>query len=127
MLIGAVVFISVNRTLGAIQAVAGAAASVEAGKYDQIDLSALLKRGDDVGQLARVFKRMTDEVYAREQKLTAQVEVLNIQIDLVKQDKQVQEIVDSGFFKDLQARAKEVREARQKAAGKPPAENPSGA
>lgn len=122
LLIGAGVFVAVSRTVRAIQLVTRAAAAVEAGNYGEINLGALPDRRDDVGQLARVFKRMTDEIYAREQKLTAQVDELHIQIDLVRQDKQVQEIVDSDFFKDLQARARNIRAERQKsggAAGKP--------
>ena len=58
---------------------------------------------------------MSDEVYAREQKLKVQVEELHIQVDLVKQNKQVQEIVDSDFFKELQTRARNIRSERQKA------------
>ncbi len=49
--------------------------------------------------------------------------MLNIQIDLVRQDKQVKEIVDSDFFKDLQTRARNIRSERQKSAG---GDKPSG-
>jgi GAF domain-containing protein len=47
--------------------------------------------------------------YLRVQTLTRQVEELQIQIDEAKKERQVAEIAGSDYFKDLQARAREMR------------------
>jgi len=49
------------------------------------------------------------EAFAREQKLKQEIHQLRIEIDEVKRQKQVSDIVDSDFFKDLTLRAKEMR------------------
>jgi hypothetical protein len=57
---------------------------------------------------------MAHEVYAREQQLKQQVTELKIQIDQVKKETAVKEIVESDFFNDLQAKAAALREERAK-------------
>ncbi len=49
------------------------------------------------------------EAFAREQKLKQEIQQLRIEIDQAKRQKQVSEIVESDFFKDLTLRAKEMR------------------
>ena len=49
------------------------------------------------------------EAYIREQGLKQQIEKLRIEIDEVKRQKQVSEIVDTDFFRDLQAKARAMR------------------
>ncbi len=81
------------------------------GDYEQ-DLSPLSRSRlpDEINTLAQVFDIMVDKVYQREQNLRKQVEELKIEIDEVKRQKQVEEIVDTEFFKDLQARARAMRQ-----------------
>jgi len=49
------------------------------------------------------------EAYLREQGLREQIQQLRIEIDEVKRQQQVKEIVGSDFFQDLQAKARSVR------------------
>ncbi len=49
------------------------------------------------------------EAYIREQSLKQEIHQLRIEIDEAKRQQQVSEIVDTDFFSDLQARAKEIR------------------
>jgi HAMP domain-containing protein len=86
------------------------AARVGEGAYDQ-DFSALTKAflKDEINTLAGVFEIMVDKVRQREETLKRKVAELKIEIDEVKQKQQVSEIVDSDFFKDLRAKATEVR------------------
>ncbi|MBN1283998.1 MAG: HAMP domain-containing protein [Anaerolineae bacterium] len=70
-------------------------------------------RGDELGQLARIFSHMAVEVQAREEKLKQQVQELKIEIDMVKKEKSVKEITDTDFFRDLQSKAKRERETRE--------------
>lgn len=77
--------------------------------YQTAILQPVFKRGDEIGQLARVFDRMAVEVQGREEKLKQEVVKLKIEIDRSKQAQQVSEIVDSDFFQDLKAKKEELR------------------
>lgn len=89
--------------------VTDAAASVETGQFEAEKLADVVKRPDELGQLARVFQRMVREVAAREQQLKQQIQVLQIEIDQTKKTRQVSEITDTDYFQDLQKKAKELR------------------
>jgi hypothetical protein len=49
------------------------------------------------------------EAYLREQGLKQEIQQLRIEIDEVKRQKQVKEIVETDFFQDLQAKAATYR------------------
>jgi HAMP domain-containing protein len=53
------------------------------------------------------------EAYIREQALRAEVAQLRIEIDKVKQQQAVEEIIDTDFFRDLQAKANTMRSRRR--------------
>jgi CRP-like cAMP-binding protein len=91
-------------------AVTAAAAAIEAGIFEPESLDDVGARGDALGQLARVFQRMTREVYAREQQLKRQVEDLRIEIDRNRAAMEVAEITDTDYFRNLQSRARQLRE-----------------
>lgn len=80
------------------------------GHYEQ-DFTELIKDRfpDEIETLAHVFKGMVAKVYQREQSLRKQVEQLQIIVDQSKRDQQVNEIVDSDFFQELQAKANLMR------------------
>jgi len=63
------------------------------------------------------------EAYIREQSLKQEIQQLRIEIDEVKRQKQVSEIVESDFFQDLQAKARTIRGRRSGAA--PPEKTPT--
>jgi DNA-binding NtrC family response regulator len=58
-----------------------AAAAVETGAFEPETLTDVTKRTDELGQLARVFQNMAREVYAREERLKREVEVLSEETD----------------------------------------------
>ena len=89
--------------------VTAAAAAVEAGQFEAEKLDDVVKRPDELGQLARVFQRMVREVAAREQQLKQQIQVLQIEIDQTKRTRQVSEITDTEYFQDLRKKAKALR------------------
>ncbi|WP_017299049.1 HAMP domain-containing protein [Nodosilinea nodulosa] len=89
--------------------IARTAANIEAEKFELGQLGAIARRRDEIGQLARVFDRMAQQVYTREQKLKQQVRDLRIEIDETKRKKQVKEIVETDFFQDLTAKAQKLR------------------
>jgi HAMP domain-containing protein len=89
--------------------IAHAAADIEAEKFELDRLGAIARRSDEIGQLARVFKKMAHEVYSREQRLKQQVRELRIEVDEAKRTKQVKEIVETDFFQDLAVKAQVLR------------------
>lgn len=97
-----------------IFAVSDTAAAIEDGEFELASLESVTHRTDELGQLARVFKHMAEEVHAREQRLKREVQQLRIEIDETKRKQQVSEIVETDFFMDLQAKAKDIRRRHQK-------------
>ncbi len=57
------------------------------------------------------------EAYIREQTLHQQIQQLKIEIDEVKRQKQVSEIVETDFFQSLTEKAQKMREQRRQAKG----------
>lgn len=90
-----------------------AAERIGEGDYNQ-NLSGLsrVRFPDEIGTLAEVFEIMVAKVYQREQSLRRKVEELQIEIDEAKRQKQVSEIVDTGFFQELQEKARTMRRRR---------------
>jgi CheY-like chemotaxis protein len=92
-----------------VSRVTGAAAALEAGTGDLGDLASVASRDDALGVLARRFESRAREVLAREARLREQVRELRIEIDQARQARQVAEITDTDFFRDLRGRAAELR------------------
>jgi two-component system cell cycle response regulator len=92
-----------------VSRVTGAAAALEAGSVDLGSLAPVAERTDALGILARRFMSMAREVEAREERLRAEVRELRIEIDHTRQARQVAEITDTDFFKDLRNRAGDLR------------------
>ncbi len=90
--------------------VTAAAAAVETGQYAPSSLDEVAARPDALGQLGRVFQRMAREVYAREQSLKQQVQELRIQIDEATKAREVAEITETEYFRDLVDKARRLRE-----------------
>lgn len=93
--------------------IAQVAADIEAEKFELESLSPVARRTDELGQLARIFQKMAQQVYLREQRLKQQVQELKIEIDEAKRQKQVKEIVETDFFQDLVGKAHTLRQRKQ--------------
>lgn len=87
-----------------------AAAAVEEGTFECDSLNPVAGRKDALGQLARVFQNMARQVYAREQSLRRQLQELQIEIDEAKKARQVAEITETEYFRDLCAKAQRLRQ-----------------
>lgn len=90
----------------------GAASQMETSTLPRSEASRLKNTPftDEVGQLSSIFGRMAEEVIDREASLKRQVESLKIEIDQSKQLKQVAEITENEFFRELQTKAKTMRQ-----------------
>jgi CHASE3 domain sensor protein len=65
------------------------------------------------------------EAYSREQGLKLQIQQLRIEIDEVKRQQQVREIVETDFFQDLQSKARVMRGRHKRPGARSSAERPS--
>lgn len=92
-----------------VSQVTAAAASVEGGQFVVDSLAEVSKRPDELGQLARVFQRMAQQVIAREQHFKQQIETLRIEIDETKKARQIDELTQTDFFRQLQEKARSLR------------------
>ncbi len=113
-LVFVLVFVISRAVTRPVVALTKAATLIGEGKYEQ-DLSHL-RRGlfsDEITKLAEVFEIMVSKVYQREQTLIRKVEELKIEIDEVRRQKQVSEIAETDFFRDLQSKANLMRNRRQ--------------
>jgi HAMP domain-containing protein len=126
------VFMLARRIVRPVLVITGTAASIEDGSFDvTADAPALDQvktRLDELGQLARVFQTMAQQVYKREQTLKRQVAELTIEIDQARKERQVAEITETSYFQELSQKAKRLRQQRQGAmppvAPPPPPANP---
>jgi len=94
-----------------IQRLIQASVALERGVYQSDDLAVEVSRRDDLGRLARVFDRMAKEVQAREALLRNQIRELRIEIDEAKRKRQVAQITETEYFRQLQEKARRIRSA----------------
>jgi HAMP domain-containing protein len=95
-----------------ILALTRAANAVGEGDYEQ-DFTRLYGGKffhNEIGALAHVFSLMVDKIQERVENLQQQVVNLRIEIDQAKRQNQVNEIINTDFFRELQARIKAERD-----------------
>jgi len=93
-----------------VSALTAAATAIEANEEADTDrLESLGRTKDDIGRLARVFSSMATEVAERERRLREQVAALRVEIDEDRRRQTVSDLTDSEFFRELEARAREIR------------------
>ena len=97
-----------------VQLVTQAAAAVETESFEIDSLNSVSQRDDELGQLARVFQNMANQVKIREKKLRQQVQELQIKIDREKQSEQVAEIVQTDSFKNLKQKLQKMKKNKGK-------------
>jgi methyl-accepting chemotaxis protein len=104
------VLLLANVFTGPLKRLAVVAARIGEGRYEQ-NWAALHQNRlrDEIGTLTSVIEQMAAKVYQRERNLQQAVKELRIEIDEVKKAKQVTEIVDTDFFRDLKSRARSMR------------------
>lgn len=89
--------------------VTAAAVAIKNNTFQTKSLDEVASRSDELGQLAQVFQEMAIQVYAREQRLQQQVQQLRIEIDQARKAREVADITDSDYFRQLLGKADELR------------------
>lgn len=95
--------------LAQVERVISAAVTLQHGGNDLSVLDPVVERTDDLGTLARVFRRMASEVRAREEALRQQVDRLRIEIDRTRTASRVAEVTDTEHFRVLADQAAGLR------------------
>ncbi|MBR8836497.1 MAG: hypothetical protein DSM106950_21385 [Stigonema ocellatum SAG 48.90 = DSM 106950] len=101
--------LEMSRYLQQVYCITAAAAAVEAGTFQSHTLNEVAVRNDELGRLARVFQRMTEQVRSREEKLKQQVEELKIEINQFKRIEEVSQITKTDSFQQLKQKVKQLR------------------
>lgn len=96
-----------------VELITNAAAAVETGTFEISSLDGVAARKDELGQLARVFQKMTEQVKLREMQLKQQVQELKIEIDKSKKAQQVADIIETDTFQNLKQKLKRLKEKQQ--------------
>ncbi|NER78430.1 MAG: HAMP domain-containing protein [Leptolyngbya sp. SIO1D8] len=108
-----IVYLLARQIARPVLKVTDAAAAIETDQFETTMLDTVLNRSDELGQLARVFKKMVDQIYAREARLKRQVAELTIEIDQARKEQQVAEITETDYFLQLTQKAKTLRQNRK--------------
>jgi adenylate cyclase len=98
-----------RRITGPVVRLTDAAAAVETETCQPADLDDLARRRDELGELARVFQRMAEGVILRERRFREQLRELRVDIDEARTAKQVAEITETDYFKELRSKADALR------------------
>ncbi|MDQ4078547.1 MAG: cell wall metabolism sensor histidine kinase WalK [Chloroflexota bacterium] len=95
-----------------VRRLTSAAHAMERGELQEETIASLqaTKGRDEISVLAQVFGQMADQVRMRERALRQQVQHLRIEIDEIKQTQQVSEITETDYFRQLQERARAMRQ-----------------
>lgn len=96
-----------------VQQIIDAAQALEVENYSAEILDEVTQRHDALGHLARVFRRMANEVQSRQERLQLEVQTLRIEVDRVKQSQQVAEITETEYFRELRDKATVLRRRSQ--------------
>lgn len=107
------VYLLARQIVRPVLTITDTAARLESGSYEATALDTVKNRPDELGQLARVFQTMAQQVYAREQRLKRQLAELTIEIDQARKERQVAEITETSYFQELSQKAKDLRQQRQ--------------
>ncbi len=97
-----------------VERVTAAAAAVESDRFESAALDPVARRSDELGQLARVFQRMFEQVKSREWELRQRVQKLKqrIEIDEMEKQQRVDEILQDPSFQKLKLKLENLRQKR---------------
>ncbi|MEJ5309504.1 MAG: HAMP domain-containing protein [Anaerolineae bacterium] len=107
----AVVYFATQTVARPVEALGQVARQVGQGDYTQrFTRPAAVRYIDEFDVLAETFNEMVTQIDQREQSLRRQVAELRIEINEAKRQRNVEEVVDTEFFRDLQAKAQQLRQ-----------------
>jgi len=111
LLLGSVLLVS-NGVTAPIRSLTNVARRIGEGQYETV-VARIGFFYDEVATLTQIFNIMVGKVREREERLKEQVVKLRLEIDEAKRRKQVRQITDSEFFRELQEKARTMRAQRK--------------
>ncbi len=114
VLIGAGVSFLLSRSITRpVRRLVEAARTIEQGQpFEAAQIADLTRSRGELANLARVFSHMAVEVQTREERLKQRVAALRIEIDEAKRERQVTEITETDYFRQLKEKAEDLRGPR---------------
>ncbi len=98
-----------HQLIKSIRALIEAGKALQKGTFKPELLVKLSRSPDDLGRLACVFLQMAEEVKNREQYLKSQLQNLQVEIDETKKERQISEITQTEYFKELKKKAQRLK------------------
>lgn len=108
---GIAILISDRLIARPILKIANMAADIETGQFEMQQLSEVAERQDELGQLARVFQTMAQQIYEREYKMRQQIEELGLKADQAELQQLNLDQVDS--YQQLLIKSRRLRGSLQ--------------
>lgn len=111
ILLAVFLFIFTGRITASIRKLERVSESIASGDYDQTDLPKGGLFDDEVMEMSRLIDDMAQKVYGRELKLVEQVTELKIFIDQDRRKDELEKVISSDFFQELQAKKQKMKES----------------
>lgn len=111
VLLAIFLFIFTGRITASIRKLERVSESIASGEYDQTVLPKPGLFDDEVMEMTRLIDDMAKKVYGRELKLVEQVTELKVFIDQDRRKEELEKVISSDFFQELQAKKRKMKES----------------
>ncbi len=101
-----------SRFMKPVMQLAEAANLLKRGRWDEKNSIGIPRSNDEMTNLIQLFNNMAKEVHQREARMSREIEHLKLTIDKKKEDKIVEEITETEFFKKLEEKSSKMRKER---------------
>ncbi len=95
-----------------VAVITSAVGALETGSFNPDSIQEVAAREDALGKLAKMLQQTAREVQAREERLKQEVQALKVEIDHARKSRQVAEVTETSYFRDLQDKVKQLRKRR---------------
>jgi len=102
-------FLLIRHLARPISSLTRAADQLKEGRFDEVRLESLTRRQDGFGRLARVLDEAVAQVRTREESLRQALRELRLEINREQEERQVNEITETEYFRSLRHRSLELR------------------
>lgn len=111
VLLAIFLFIFTGRITSSIRKLERVSEGIASGEYNQTDLPKPGLFDDEVMEMTRLIDDMARKVYGRELKLVEQVTELKVFIDQDRRKEELEKVISSDFFQELQAKKRKMKES----------------
>jgi hypothetical protein len=102
-----------SRFMQPVMQLAEAANLLKQGQWEETSNISIPRANDEMTNLIQLFNTMAKEVHQREARMSREIERLQLTIDKKKEDKIVEEITETDFFKKLEEKSLRMRKERK--------------